>query len=89
MALSERRDFLKLVGIARSLRIEFPSAVYNVMVWGNQGRSILKAARIGNNFSRPPGIRSIGRWLIHAHINGQPLPCGGRNPEANLVAGMK
>ena len=77
--------------MARSLRIEYPGAVYHVMARGNQGRPIFR-----DNADRKLWLETLGEaclktgWRVHAYVlMGNHYHLLLETPEPNLSAGMK
>jgi len=77
--------------MAGPIRIEYPGAVYHVMVRGNHGQVIF-----GDNQDRKAFVQTLGEacektgWRIHAYVlMGNHYHLFVQTPEPNLVAGMK
>jgi REP element-mobilizing transposase RayT len=77
--------------MARSLRLEYPGAVYHVMARGNQGRPVFRDDRDRRVFldTLAESHTKTG-WQIHAYVlMGNHYHLLLETPEGNLVAGMK
>ncbi|PAW78004.1 MAG: hypothetical protein B9S32_08895 [Verrucomicrobia bacterium Tous-C9LFEB] len=77
--------------MARSIRIEFPGAIYHVMSRGDRREAIfLDEADRELFLSGLKQVQEKTGWLIHAYcLMGNHFHLVVETPEANLVAGMK
>jgi len=77
--------------MARSLRLEYPGAVYHVMARGNQGQPIFRDDRDRRVFLETLAeAHAKTGWRIHAYVLlGNHYHLLLETPEGNLVAGMQ